>query len=136
MWSFGLRLTQYGINADTEREGRSMHLYVPTSYNTYKCIYFQFEKTADHLFDAAYYGQRDCIEGVSESIILGVPAAIGTGVLQLLHRAPRPATLSKRQLLFDNQDYHTSIWDWLDFLVMSVYSFLVLGNKRSFSFSS
>jgi hypothetical protein len=26
-------------------------------------FFFQFEKTADHLFDAAYYGQRDSING-------------------------------------------------------------------------
>ncbi|KAF3423619.1 hypothetical protein E2986_12478 [Frieseomelitta varia] len=32
-----------------------------------------FEKTADHLFDAAYYGQKDVICGVSESIIMGIP---------------------------------------------------------------
>ena len=31
-----------------------------------------FEKTADHLFDAAYYGQRDAIKGVSECIITGI----------------------------------------------------------------
>ncbi|XP_052756487.1 DNA-directed RNA polymerase III subunit RPC1 isoform X2 [Galleria mellonella] len=71
-----------------------------------------FEKTADHLFDAAYYGQCDRIEGVSESIILGVPAAIGTGLLQLLHHHP-PAAASPRprELLFDRPEYHASIWD-------------------------
>ncbi|GAB0091474.1 DNA-directed RNA polymerase [Sergentomyia squamirostris] len=45
-----------------------------------------FEKTADHLFDAAYYGQVDSIDGVSERIILGMPAGIGTGIFKLLHR--------------------------------------------------
>ncbi|XP_053613685.1 DNA-directed RNA polymerase III subunit RPC1 [Plodia interpunctella] len=72
-----------------------------------------FEKTADHLFDAAYYGQRDCIEGVSESIILGVPAAIGTGVLQLLHDHGQPETsqTTQRELLFDKPELHTSIWE-------------------------
>jgi len=45
----------------------------------------QFEKTADHLFDAAYYGQTDSIDGVSERIILGMPASIGTGLFKLLH---------------------------------------------------
>ncbi|XP_059048540.1 DNA-directed RNA polymerase III subunit RPC1 [Achroia grisella] len=71
-----------------------------------------FEKTADHLFDAAYYGQRDCIEGVSESIILGVPAAIGTGVLQLLHHHPSHSSQPPaRELLFDRPEYHTSIWE-------------------------
>lgn len=47
--------------------------------------YLQFEKTADHLFDAAYYGQTDSIDGVSERIILGMPAAIGTGLFKLIH---------------------------------------------------
>ena len=36
-----------------------------------------FEKTADHLFDAAYYGQKDEINGVSECIIMGIPMAVG-----------------------------------------------------------
>lgn len=45
---------------------------------------FQFEKTSDHLFDAAYYGQMDAIDGVSERIILGMPAAIGTGMFKLI----------------------------------------------------
>ncbi|XP_059619730.1 DNA-directed RNA polymerase III subunit RPC1 [Phlebotomus argentipes] len=45
-----------------------------------------FEKTADHLFDASYYGQVDSIDGVSERIILGMPAGIGTGVFKLLHK--------------------------------------------------
>ncbi|XP_055844641.1 DNA-directed RNA polymerase III subunit RPC1 [Episyrphus balteatus] len=44
-----------------------------------------FEKTADHLFDAAYYGQTDAVDGVSERIILGMPAAIGTGLFKLVH---------------------------------------------------
>lgn len=47
---------------------------------------FQFEKTADHLFDAAYYGQTDKINGVSENIIMGMPAPIGTGLFKLLHK--------------------------------------------------
>lgn len=34
-----------------------------------------FEKTTDHLFDAAAYGKTDSISGVSESIIMGNPAA-------------------------------------------------------------
>ncbi|CAG9841200.1 unnamed protein product [Diabrotica balteata] len=45
-----------------------------------------FEKTADHLFDAAYYGQTDKINGVSENIIMGMPAPIGTGIFKLLHK--------------------------------------------------
>lgn len=34
-----------------------------------------FEKTTDHLFDASAYGKTDMILGVSESIIMGNPAA-------------------------------------------------------------
>ncbi|CAG9763359.1 unnamed protein product [Ceutorhynchus assimilis] len=45
-----------------------------------------FEKTADHLFDAAYYGQTDKISGVSENIIMGMPAPIGTGIFKLMHK--------------------------------------------------
>lgn len=48
----------------------------------------QFEKTADHLFDAAYYGQTDAITGVSESIIMGIPMTVGTGLFKLLHKYP------------------------------------------------
>ncbi|XP_028157566.1 DNA-directed RNA polymerase III subunit RPC1 isoform X5 [Ostrinia furnacalis] len=70
-----------------------------------------FEKTADHLFDAAYYGQRDHIEGVSESIIVGVPAGVGTGVLQLLHAHAPPPARPPMPLLFDRPEYHPSIWE-------------------------
>ena len=51
-------------------------------------MFFQFEKTADHLFDAAYYGQKDAICGVSESIIMGIPVPVGTGIFKLLHKYP------------------------------------------------
>ena len=43
-----------------------------------------FEKTTDHLFDAALYGKSDAIAGVSESIIMGNPAqTVGTGMCVL-----------------------------------------------------
>lgn len=48
----------------------------------------QFEKTSDHLFDSAYYGQKDVICGVSESIIMGIPIPVGTGMFKLLHKYP------------------------------------------------
>ena len=35
-----------------------------------------FEKTTDHLFDASAFGKNDSIAGVSESIIMGNPAAM------------------------------------------------------------
>ena len=34
-----------------------------------------FEKTTDHLFDASAFGRVDSITGVSESVIMGNPAA-------------------------------------------------------------
>ncbi|KAK9494529.1 hypothetical protein V1508DRAFT_437908 [Lipomyces doorenjongii] len=45
-----------------------------------------FEKTTDHLFDAAFHMKTDLIEGVSECIILGQPMRIGTGAFQLVRR--------------------------------------------------
>lgn len=61
--------------------------FICTTFNVISSLsLFQFEKTADHLFDAAYYGQTDSIDGVSERIILGMPATIGTGLFKLTHR--------------------------------------------------
>lgn len=56
-----------------------------------------FEKTTDHLFEAAFYGKHDRIEGVSECIIMGVPMSLGTGLLKLLQTAP-PPKLTRRVL--------------------------------------
>ena len=45
-----------------------------------------FEKTTDHLFDASAYGKNDSIAGVSESIIMGNPAAMcGTSMWGSCH---------------------------------------------------
>ncbi|KAK2960400.1 putative DNA-directed RNA polymerase III subunit rpc1 [Blattamonas nauphoetae] len=43
-----------------------------------------FERTLDHLFDAAVHGRADEIEGVSECIILGKNIPIGTGSFGLV----------------------------------------------------
>lgn len=45
-----------------------------------------FEKTADHLFDAAYRGSHDPIQGVSERIIMGKPVNLGTGLCELIYK--------------------------------------------------
>ena len=45
-----------------------------------------FEKTTDHLFDAAVHSREDSIVGVSECIIMGVPIPIGTGIFKILHK--------------------------------------------------
>ncbi|MCI4384647.1 hypothetical protein PGIGA_G00041280 [Pangasianodon gigas] len=65
-----------------------------------------FEKTADHLFDAAYFGQKDSVCGVSECIIMGIPMNIGTGLFKLLHRADKEPNPPQRTLLFDTADFH------------------------------
>ncbi|XP_068736318.1 DNA-directed RNA polymerase III subunit RPC1-like isoform X2 [Montipora capricornis] len=65
-----------------------------------------FEKTSDHLFDAALEGKRDSIDGVSECIIMGIPMSIGTGMFKLLHRPAKSGPPSHRNLLFDNPEFH------------------------------
>ncbi|XP_030878224.1 DNA-directed RNA polymerase III subunit RPC1 [Leptonychotes weddellii] len=65
-----------------------------------------FEKTADHLFDAAYFGQKDSVCGVSECIIMGIPMNIGTGLFKLLHKADRDPSPPRRPLIFDTNEFH------------------------------
>ncbi|TRY59992.1 hypothetical protein DNTS_021683 [Danionella cerebrum] len=65
-----------------------------------------FEKTADHLFDAAYFGQKDSVCGVSECIIMGIPMNIGTGLFKLLQSASKDPKPPRRPLLFDNPEFH------------------------------
>ena len=43
-----------------------------------------FEKTPDHLFDAAVHARSDPCRGVSENIIVGTPIPLGTGLFKLL----------------------------------------------------
>lgn len=50
-----------------------------------------FEKTSDHLFDAAVHAREDEIEGVSECIIMGIPMPVGTGLAKLVHNPERCA---------------------------------------------
>ncbi|KAF7729475.1 hypothetical protein EC973_004455 [Apophysomyces ossiformis] len=60
-----------------------------------------FEKTTDHLFEAALYSKRDEVVGVSEKIIMGIPMSIGTGLFKLLHKSKHPTIPHPRPLLFD-----------------------------------
>ena len=53
-----------------------------------------FEKTPDHLFEAAARMKEDEIRGVSESIIMGQPVRLGTGVARVV----RPLNLRARDL--------------------------------------
>mmetsp|Transcript_68256 Transcript_68256/g.156712 ORF Transcript_68256/g.156712 Transcript_68256/m.156712 type:complete len:661 (-) Transcript_68256:267-2249(-) len=43
-----------------------------------------FEKTTDHLFDAAAHGRKDQVAGVSDCIIVGSQVQLGTGLFRLL----------------------------------------------------
>jgi DNA-directed RNA polymerase III subunit RPC1 len=54
-----------------------------------------FERTTDHLFEAAFFNQLDNLAGVSESIIMGTQARIGTGMLKLLHNRGHLPNISK-----------------------------------------
>ncbi|TDH69964.1 hypothetical protein CCR75_006384 [Bremia lactucae] len=58
-----------------------------------------FEKTTDHLFDAAVHSRTDAIVGVSECIIMGIPIPIGTGIFQLLRQVDKPRVQQRRPLL-------------------------------------
>ena len=81
-----------------------------------------FEKTTDHLFDAAIHGTKvstcivtmisltsccqDSMDGVSECIIMGMPMSIGTGLFKLLQKPSLASRPTKRALLFDNEGFH------------------------------
>jgi DNA-directed RNA polymerase III subunit RPC1 len=58
-----------------------------------------FEKTTDHLFDAAVHSRQDSIVGVSECIIMGVPIPLGTGLFKLLHKAKQSVSTCRRRPL-------------------------------------
>ncbi|KAK6875626.1 DNA-directed RNA polymerase III subunit RPC1 [Candida tropicalis] len=62
-----------------------------------------FEKTTDHLFDAAFYMKNDKIEGVSECIILGQTMSIGTGAFKLVRASDYDKSkLDKKPTLFES----------------------------------
>lgn len=44
-----------------------------------------FERTNDHIFDAAAHQRSDPVTGVSECIILGSTVNLGTGLFKLLY---------------------------------------------------
>jgi DNA-directed RNA polymerase III subunit RPC1 len=60
-----------------------------------------FEKTTDHLFDAAVHSREDSIIGVSECIIMGVPIPIGTGIFKLLHKAKSTIQIKPRTRMLE-----------------------------------
>jgi DNA-directed RNA polymerase III subunit RPC1 len=69
-----------------------------------------FEKTNDHLFEAAVRGREEYIDGVSECIIMGIPVPLGTGLFKVLHKS-KPFPLPKKSLLLDSPDFNLKIND-------------------------
>ena len=63
-----------------------------------------FERTTDHLFDAALQGKRDDVTGVSECIIMGSPMPVGTGSFRLVQQINQQQQLLKQKslLFWDN----------------------------------
>ena len=66
-----------------------------------KSVFHQasFEKTPDHLFEAAFHHARDRIEGVSECIIMGQTMGVGTGAMNVVRR------LNLEQRDFEKMDF-------------------------------
>ena len=66
-----------------------------------------FEKTPDHLFDAAAGMKSDKIEGVSECIIMGQTMSVGTGAFQVVRMLGlEPEDTVKKPTIFDDA------WKW------------------------
>lgn len=62
-----------------------------------------FEKTADHLFDAAAGLKADRIEGVSEKIIMGQTMTVGTGAFQVVrYLGHRDSHFTKLPTVFED----------------------------------
>ena len=68
-----------------------------------------FEKTTDHLFEAAVHSRVDAVAGVSECIIMGIPIPLGTGIFKLLQRTPKVILPPTAPLLFPTSDINASI---------------------------
>ncbi|KAL8881089.1 MAG: hypothetical protein Q9198_001639 [Flavoplaca austrocitrina] len=62
-----------------------------------------FEKTPDHLFEAAWHMKRDKIEGVSECIIMGQSMGIGTGAFKVVRKLNlEEGSLGKKETVFED----------------------------------
>ncbi|KAK6200929.1 DNA-directed RNA polymerase III subunit C1 [Scheffersomyces amazonensis] len=70
-----------------------------------------FEKTTDHLFDAAFFMKNDKIEGVSECIILGQTMSIGTGSFKLVKSSNYDKkVLTRKPSLFEQVCEEVSVY--------------------------
>ena len=62
-----------------------------------------FEKTPDHLFEAASRIKKDKIEGVSECIIMGQSMHLGTGTFKIVRQlALKDGELKRKRTLFED----------------------------------
>ena len=62
-----------------------------------------FEKTSDHLFEAAWHMKRDKIEGVSECIIMGQSMCQGTGAFKVVRETKlTEGVLGRKDCVFDD----------------------------------
>lgn len=68
-----------------------------------------FEKTTDHLYEAAFFSQEDKIVGVSESIIMGTPITIGTGLFKLLHNYGQKRDLKPKRTIFEDPEFQLKL---------------------------
>ena len=60
-----------------------------------------FEQTHEHLFDAAVHSRKDDVLGVSESIIMGIPINLGTGMFKLMRSVDVKKQVPKTPLFFN-----------------------------------
>ena len=62
-----------------------------------------FEKTPDHLFEAAWHLKKDKIEGVSECIIMGQSMTLGTGAFRVVRGlGMEEGTVRKKETVFED----------------------------------
>ena len=70
-----------------------------------------FEKTPDHLFEAAAGMKSDKIEGVSECIIMGQTMSVGTGAFQVVRRLGlKPEDMKPRRTAFE-EAFKVDMWE-------------------------
>ena len=66
-----------------------------------------FERTCDHLFQAAYHGQVDEMNGVSDSIIIGKQMTLGTGSFDIIFDHPPipKGIIGEKKTLLENGEF-------------------------------
>uniref|UniRef100_A0A915ASZ0 DNA-directed RNA polymerase subunit n=2 Tax=Parascaris univalens TaxID=6257 RepID=A0A915ASZ0_PARUN len=68
-----------------------------------------FEKTTDHLYEAAFFSQEDKIAGVSECIIMGTPMTIGTGLFKVLYNHGKRPSVKPKLTIFETPQFRLKI---------------------------